>query len=173
MRVLFLGRILPYKGLPLFVDAAELLRQRGIPVDIGVFGSGDLGAEASRLAKLGAEVVNRWIAEDEFAAILRRYDVVVLSHTEASQSGIVAAAFGAGLPVIVTPVGGLAGQVSPGVNGLIAAGVTPDAVAAAIAQLVEDGEMLRRLQNGVRATAQSRSMESFRDALLSVALEGL
>ncbi len=173
LRVLFLGRVLPYKGLPLLVDAVDLLRQRGIPVHLGVYGAGDLGAELTRLGRLGAEVVNRWIAEDEFAAILGQFDVVVLSYTEASQSGVVAAAFGAGLPVIVTPVGGLAEQVVEGVNGLVAASVSPSAVAEAISQLVEDGEMLRRLQEGIRATAKSRSMESFRDALVSVALGSL
>lgn len=172
LRVLFLGRIMPYKGLSLFVDAVEMLRERGVPLDIGVFGSGDLGPEAARLVKLGAEVVNRWIAEDEFAGILRRYDVVVLSHTEASQSGVIAAAFGAGLPVVVTPVGGLSEQVTSGVNGIITGEVTSEAIAAAIWRLANDRSLLQKLQDGVRATGQSRSMEAFRDALMAVALDG-
>ena len=75
LRLLFLGRIMSYKGLPLFVGAIEALRRAGRRVEAGVFGEGPLGPEAARLDRLGAEVVNRWLSEDEIAvdpAALRR-----------------------------------------------------------------------------------------------------
>jgi glycosyltransferase involved in cell wall biosynthesis len=171
LRVLFLGRLLSYKGLGLFVDALELLRRRGVAVEAGVFGSGDMGDEGARLMALGAEIQNRWIDETEFSAILSRHDVVVLSHVAASQSGVVSAAMGAGLPVVVTPVGGLAGQVESEVNGLVAAAVTAEAIAQSIQRLAEDRGLLDRLRQGVLATAPKRSMSRFLDAITALALD--
>lgn len=170
LRVLFIGRILAYKGLGLFVDALDLLRQRGCAVRVGVFGSGDLAESAGRLSRLGAEVYNDWIDDHDLNGILARHDVVVLSHTSASQSGVVATAFGAGLPVIVTPVGGLVEQVEPEVTGIVASAVSAEALAGAIERLADDRTLLGHLREGVRATAQSRSMQRFVDAVTSIAL---
>ena len=68
-----MGRIMPYKGLPLFLDAVELLREQNVPVEIGIFGEGPLGASADRLEKLGAEVGNHWLTEAEIASVLPRF----------------------------------------------------------------------------------------------------
>ena len=170
LRVLFLGRILAYKGLGLFVEAVEILRRQGVAIEASVFGAGDLGEYAGRLAALGAEVKNRWISDHEFKAILARHDAAVLTHVKASQSGVVSAAFGAGLPVVVTPVGGLIEQVDPDVTGIVADGVSAEAIARAIRRLADDRALLHRLRRGVAATAQSRSMERFFDSITAVAL---
>jgi glycosyltransferase involved in cell wall biosynthesis len=61
LRLLFFGRILKYKGLPLLIDAVEKLRAEGVPVHLGVAGTGNIRHERSRLEALQAEVVNRWI----------------------------------------------------------------------------------------------------------------
>lgn len=58
LRVLFLGRLLPYKGLSLFVDALELLRRQNVAIAVSVFGSGDMGEQRGRLVSLGAELQN-------------------------------------------------------------------------------------------------------------------
>ena len=42
LRVLFLGRIMAYKGLPLLIEAVEKLRTEGMPVSLGVAGEGDI-----------------------------------------------------------------------------------------------------------------------------------
>jgi glycosyltransferase involved in cell wall biosynthesis len=171
LRVLFMGRILAYKGLELFVGAIELLRQKGINVHAGVFGAGDLGEYADRLSALGAEVENHWIDDRNFNSILARHDVVVLSYTSATQSGVISTAFGAGLPVVITPVGGLVEQVDPEVTGIVASAVSVEALAEAIRRLAEDRLLLERLRRGVVATAQSRSMRRFFDAIATIALE--
>lgn len=161
LRLVFLGRILPYKGLGLFVDAIEALRGGGIAVEVGVFGEGHLNAEGGRLEALGAEIINRWLSDDEIASILARYDVMVVSHVEASQSGVVAAAFGAGLPVVATPVGALPEQVEHGVAGLVADAVSAEALAAVTKRLALDRELYRALCEGVRARRDLRSVQRF------------
>jgi glycosyltransferase involved in cell wall biosynthesis len=171
LRVLFFGRMLPYKGINIFVDAIEMLRQAGLPLQVGVFGQGELD-ERERLQAVGAEIRNEWIDPEDISAILSRHDVVVVSHTKASQSGVIAAAHGAGLPVIATPVGGLTEQVRSGFNGIIASDVTGAALASAIKSLADDRLLLHRLRRNISVSSIDRSMERFLAELSEVALGG-
>ena len=170
LRILFFGRILRYKGLPLFVEALDLLARRGTPVAAGVFGAGDLGDSSERLRALGAEVANHWIDEDELASILARYDVMVLSHTSASQSGAAAAALGAGMPVVATPVGGLVEQIEHEKTGLLAHRVDAKALADAIERLAQDRVMLRLIIDEIERRRTERSMAAFLDHIVAIAL---
>lgn len=138
LRVLFFGRLLRYKGLHLFTDAMEVLAAEGIPLEISVCGEGDLSNEASRLARLGTIVVNRWLSDAEVGQLLTRHDLVVLTHIEASQSGVIAAALGAGVPVVTTPVGGLADQIQSRGAGLVSERIDAQAIADCIRALVLD-----------------------------------
>jgi glycosyltransferase involved in cell wall biosynthesis len=109
-RVLSFGRLLPYKGLDLLADALTLLRRRD-DIEIRVVGSGPESADLERLRALpNVTVENRWVPEDELGALLGWADALVLSHREASQSGVAAAAIAARRWVVSTRVGGLTEQ---------------------------------------------------------------
>jgi len=171
LRVLFLGRVLPYKGLDLFVDAIARLRNDGVQVQIGVFGEGKIkSTTAAALSALGAEIENRWLRDDEFKGILSRYDIVAASHREASQSGVIAAAFGAGLPVVATPVGGLPEQVTHNATGLVAKSATAAAFADTIRMLAKNRGLLAQLQREIIARREERSIQRFVDKICDIAL---
>lgn len=169
VRLMFLGRIMPYKGLSLFTDTIERLRAAGIPVEAGVFGAGDMGRERERLQRFGAEVVNRWLSEADIADAFARYHAVLVSHVEASQSGIVAAAHGAGRPVIVTPVGGLLEQVRHCVTGMVAERVTAASLADAATLLASDARLYETIVRNIAADKASRSMARFVDEVVAAA----
>jgi glycosyltransferase involved in cell wall biosynthesis len=160
-RVLFLGRIMPYKGLPVLVEAMEMLRGAGVAAELGVVGSGDLGALAPRLKALGAEVINRWVGDGEIGPILARYDAMACSHVEASQSGPAAAAFGSAMPVVGMPVGGIAEQVVDGATGVLARRASAAAFAQALHRLITDPPLYERISRHLAATAETRSMRRF------------
>jgi glycosyltransferase involved in cell wall biosynthesis len=161
LRVLFLGRILPYKGLPVLVEAMEMLRGAGVAAGLGVVGAGDLGALGPRLEALGAEVINRWVADNEIGPILARYDALACAHLEASQSGPAAAAFGSAMPVVGMPVGGIAEQVADGATGVLARRASAPAFAEALHRLIADPPLYERISGHLAATAESRSMRRF------------
>ncbi len=169
-RLLFFGRIMPYKGLPLFLDMIAELRERGISVQAGVLGEGDLADSAPRLQTLGAEVINRWLTEQEIADNLPRYHAIVLSHIEASQSGVAAAAHGAGLPVIATPVGGIIEQVSHGLSGVIAERVDARALASATEELLSNPDLYRRICTNLTGLRDNRSTANFVEHCVNYAL---
>ncbi|MCC6889413.1 MAG: glycosyltransferase family 4 protein [Hyphomicrobiales bacterium] len=171
LRVLHFGRMLRYKGLPIFVEAMEMLAARGIPVKVSVCGEGRIDSLLDPLQRMGARVINRWLTDAEIGALLASHDVVVLSHVEASQSGAIAAASGAGLPVVTTPVGGLAEQVSARGVGLVAAAVDATSIADCLETLTLRPERYNRILDNI-ANGKSFSMKTFvADLVAQVATE--
>ncbi len=111
-RLLSFGRLLAYKGLDLLALAlARILPDNGLVVR--VVGQGPEGPELAALRRLpGVTVENRWVPEAEIPALLGWADGVVLSHREASQSGVAVAALAARRLLVATRVGGLVEQVA-------------------------------------------------------------
>lgn len=133
-RLLSFGRLLPYKGLDLLADAIARLGPRDDLV-IRVVGSGPASPELDRLRALpNVSVENRWVPEAEIGTLLGWADGLVLSHREASQSGVAAAALGARRWVVATRVGGLVEQLQDQDMALLSA-PEPGALAQAIASL--------------------------------------
>ena len=110
LRLLSFGRLLPYKGLDLLAGSLSLLAGRD-DLEVRVVGSGPETKELARLRAMPfVTVENRWVPEAELGALLQWADALVLSHREASQSGVAAAAISARRWVVATRVGGLVEQ---------------------------------------------------------------
>lgn len=172
LRVLFLGRIMAYKGLDLLAEAVAQLKASGLPVELGVAGSGTIAPKTTALLNsIGAEVQNRWIADDEISSILARYDTVVCSHVEASQSGVAATAFGHAMPVVAMPTGGIVEQVKNGVTGILAEDVSVPALARAIARLASEPGLYERISGELVSGGHQRSMAAFLERITVAALK--
>jgi glycosyltransferase involved in cell wall biosynthesis len=112
LRLLFFGRLLPYKGLDLLAAALARLGPRAGLV-VRVVGAGPESPALTALRHLpGVTVENRWVPESELGALLAWSDAMVLPYREASQSGAAAAAIAAGRFVVATRVGGMAEQLA-------------------------------------------------------------
>ena len=134
MRLLSFGRLMPYKGLDLLAAAMERLADPEA-FELRVVGSGPEGAELARLRALPhVRVENRWVPETELGHLLGWADVMVLTHREASQSGVAAAAMAAGRWIVATRVGGLEEQLGSDPMAVLCE-PDPDSIAAAIASL--------------------------------------
>lgn len=155
VRVLFLGRILPYKGLPLLLEAYRGLRNSCHSVTLNIVGQGDLRPYKKQLASLpGVTVVNRYVAESELGKFFDHADILVLPYTKASQSGAAPIAFSKGIPVVATPVGGLREQIRDGITGLVAKEVTPLALMEALHNLATNPELYRSCSRGALQAAR-------------------
>lgn len=155
VRLLFLGRIVAYKGLDLLLETCRLLQDQQVPYSLEVMGSGDLTPYRAALDGLDDVcVINKWVNETEIGEALSRNDVMMLPYREASQSGVAASAATAGMPVIATPVGGLTEQVIDGRTGLVAPSVTPEGLAHSIRTLINDPDLYARCSAGSMAYAE-------------------
>jgi glycosyltransferase involved in cell wall biosynthesis len=170
-RLLFFGRILPYKGVPMLLEAFARLRAAGGDYGLRVVGRGKHGADETQARRDGVTFEEGWVAPEAIAGILDAADALVLPYREASQSGVVAAAYGAGLPVVATPVGGLVEQVVDGETGAIADAATPEALAAAIRRLFETPGLYAACRVGVDAYARNHCFDRFAEALGDAVLE--
>ena len=171
LRLLFFGRILPYKGLERLIEAYGMLRAEGQEISLQITGAGDMrDLDAAVKALPDITVNNKWVPEDKMDRVFAQTDVVILPYVESSQSGVIASAFAAGVPAIGTPIGGLPEQITHEVNGLVAADTSPAALAAEIRKLAGDAGLLAGLKAGALRTAQQQfSWDKISVEILSLA----
>lgn len=155
IRLLFFGRMEAYKGVEVVCAAAELLHRRGIAFELIVAGAGDelvrLGPRFETLPEV--EIRRGFIPPDDLIDAIQSVDVVLLPYLGASQSGVAAASFGNGRPVIASRTGGLVDVVEPGVNGLLVSPGDPEALADAVQSLAQDTVLRATLTQGAQRTA--------------------
>jgi glycosyltransferase involved in cell wall biosynthesis len=160
-RLLFFGRILPYKGVPMLLEAFAILRAAGADCELRVVGRGEIDAPEDAMTQHGLTIERGWVDPAAIADILNWADAMVLPYLEASQSGVIAAAYGANLPVIATPVGGLAEQINDGNTGLLAKGATAQYIADAIRKLIETPGLYATCRVGVADYAATHMPNDF------------
>jgi glycosyltransferase involved in cell wall biosynthesis len=101
--VLCFGLLRPYKGLDVLLDA-----WRGIEdAQLWIVGAPRMDTRPLRAAAApNVRFVERFVTEGELAALLRRADLAVLPYREVDQSGVLFTALGAGVPLVLSAVGG-------------------------------------------------------------------
>jgi glycosyltransferase involved in cell wall biosynthesis len=156
-RILMFGRMEAYKGLSVLLDAADLLSDRGRSFCLVIAGK---GSEIIRLrARIAAshqiELIDAYLSPDEAITQFQRASFVTTPYVEATQSGVVAAAFANGRPVVATNSGGLPDAVHAGVNGLLVPPNDAIALADAIDAMLSDSALLASTTAGARSSAVS------------------
>jgi glycosyltransferase involved in cell wall biosynthesis len=122
--ILFFGKVRKYKGLQVLLEALpEVLSQ--IECQLWIVGEfyESLARYEQLIQKLNLQeqvrIENRYVANEEVAAIFARADVLVLPYVTASQSAVAQVALSNALPVIASQAGGLSEAVADEVNGLL------------------------------------------------------
>lgn len=157
-RALMIGRMEKYKGLEVLTDALERLAAAGQAVAVEIAGAGpELDRLQGRLAALpGVAVTNQYVPARELIDLIGASDCVLLPYVDASQSGVLAAAFANRRFVIASAVGGIVDLVDDDVNGLLVPPEDAGALAAAIARVAPDPSLRARLCAGAGETLDTR-----------------
>ncbi|KJC49498.1 glycosyltransferase [Bradyrhizobium sp. LTSP885] len=169
-RVLFFGRMWAYKGLDVFLDAVDLLAKRGVQHRAVVAGR---GPEMTRLgARMGAmptiEAINAYISPADTSTLFQSAAVVALPYKDATQSGVLASAFGNRRPVVASATGGIPDVVTDGVNGLLVPPGDATALADALERVLTSTSLAATLGDGARQTATgSLNWDHIADHLVS------
>jgi len=170
---LFFGFIRPYKGVDLLLEALAHpdVRDSWHAVVAGEAWGGDgdrLRALHDRLGLHGRVSLRLgYVPETELEVYLAAADVIVLPYRSGSQSAVAPRALAHGLPVLSTDVGGLSEVVRNGVNGLLVAPCSSEALTEALVRL-QEGPLLQACAAGARASARSLSWDGY-----ATRLEGL
>ena len=148
-RLLFVGRLTAAKGLPILLRSVAALAADHPALSLDVAGDGPDREMLTTLATtLGiADRVNFLgnQSEAQVRGLMRRADVFVMASFAEGVPVVLMEAMAAGTPVVATRVAGVAELVADDVSGLLVAPADPEALAAAVARLLADPDLRRRL----------------------------
>lgn len=170
--IIAVGRLTPQKGFDDLIRAYPAIR-RAIPESrLVVVGDGHMRAELESIAEQehvrDGTTFAGFISDDNLVAALRSSDVVVVP-SRFEPFGIVALeAMAAGVPLVVSRVGGLAEIVEDSVDGIEVEPNNPSAIAAATVRILSDSELAARLRAKGEEKAKLYSWESVAKRTLGV-----
>ncbi|MBW8866725.1 MAG: glycosyltransferase family 4 protein [Acidobacteria bacterium] len=185
-RVIFVGQIIPEKGVDLLLEAAALVRARGVDVTVDVVGDID-GWEAPGYRGYHATVRERALREDLRGAVCflgLRDDVPSLlarsslhccpsrlEHREGFGVVVLEAKL-AGIPSVVTRSGNLPDMIAHRQDGWICDEPVADAVADGVEFFLRRPEQLAAAGQAARRSAENYSEERFTAAWAAVFADG-
>jgi len=149
--VLMAARLLWDKGVREFVEAARVLKARGLQVEFWLAGKPDNGnpmcVPEEFLKKWQEEGLINWLGHrDDMPNLLQQVDIAVLptSYHEGVPRFLLEAA-ACGLPLVATDIEGCRVVVRDGVNGFLVPVKDPYALADAIETLIKKPELRRQM----------------------------
>lgn len=143
--ILFFGRIEPYKGLPILLDAWAELAPRYPDWKLVIAGGGDVSGLGERLNAPRIELINRFVSDEEVGGLMRRAAIVALPYLSATQSGVIPTAFPFEKAIAATAVGGIPDLIRDGETGLLVEPNNTGAFRDALERLMTDAELRARL----------------------------
>jgi len=177
-RVIYIGQIIPGKGLDLLLDAVAIVRSHGVDATLDVVGQID-GWEAAEYAGHRAAIRERAARadldgavaflgyRDDIPALLGRSALHCCPSRPELREGfgiVVLEAKVAGVASVVTPSGNLPDMIVHGVDGWVAAGADAEAIAAGLEFFLRRPEELARAGQAARLSAEKYSEERFASA---------
>jgi colanic acid/amylovoran biosynthesis glycosyltransferase len=158
--VLFVGRLLHGKGLPLLFEAVAELRRRGLDVRATIVGDGPAREECEAVAhRLGLSELVHFVGavgQDDIRRHYERADVFCLPSFAEGIPVVAMEAMAMELPVVTTRIMGIPELVDDGKDGLLVAPGRADALTDALEPLVRSPEERGRMGRAAREKVRER-----------------
>jgi glycosyltransferase involved in cell wall biosynthesis/SAM-dependent methyltransferase len=175
-RLLFVGRLLAEKGIFDLLSAFARI-SRALDCRLVIAGDGPCAGEvAERVAELGLEstvTVAGYLTGEPLSDAYRAADVFVFPSYWEGFPTVIAEALAAGLPIVTTPIRGMAEHLGAEENALFVAPGDVDGLVQAVQQLLSDAALRERMSNANRRKvhdfAPSVVARDYLDALTEVA----
>lgn len=150
-----LANLRPEKGLLQLVEAAALVRQQAPGVRFSIWGEGPLRPTLeARIRSLGlTDTVRLHGSTREPEKALQQCDLFVLPSLSEASSNVLLEAMASGLPVVTTRIGGNPGLIDDRRTGLLVPAGEPQALAAAIGELLGSPALASQVARAARARA--------------------
>jgi glycosyltransferase involved in cell wall biosynthesis len=164
-RFLFVGQLEPYKGINVLIAAAHRLPEAP-RFEIDIVGDGSMATELRKLRDQRVRMRGKLSGEELARAYANADALVVPSLCEENAPMVIAEAFGAGLPVIASRIGGISEMVADGENGVLVAPGDVEDLALAMRRMLEHPEIIPPFAHHARERAARYTPASFTAALL-------
>ena len=149
LELLTVGRLMPYKGQALLVDAVRALLDQGVDVSLTMIGDGgDRPALERRIAALGlagSVTLLGAVGQDSIRTHYAACDVFCLASFAEGVPVVLMEAMAMRRPVIATRIAGVSELVDDDVSGVLVRPGRADLLVAAIARLAADDDLRRRM----------------------------
>ena len=152
IQLLFVGWLIPCKGLEFLFKAVSLLRDSNLPVRLKVVGremDEPYGAHLRKIVQeLGIEdhiEFAGWIPHAEIFRVYRESDIQVISSTSEGIPRVILEGAANGLPLVSTSAGGCSTAVRDGENGILVPPRYPVALAEGIKRVIQNGSLRRKI----------------------------
>lgn len=152
----YLKHYLPKYGPDVLLRAAALLVGSGLRFRLEMYGTHDPSPYRRLVRELGLEAVSHVegaVPHDQVPGILRRFDVFAMPSRYEAFGVAALEASACALPVVASRVGGVPEVVLDGATGLLVPPSDPEALAAALARLLRDPALSRKLGDAGRRLA--------------------
>ncbi|MGA8655486.1 MAG: glycosyltransferase [Chthoniobacterales bacterium] len=153
--LLYVGRISKEKNLDVAIAAHHKLRAEGLPVRLLIVGDGPYLKELRESAPEAC--YTGYLKGQELAAAYASGDIFVFPSTTDTFGNVVLEAQAAGLPCVVSDLGGPSELVEHGYNGFVTRAFDVGDFAAALRRLVSDPDLRRTMGTHSRDRVQDRN----------------
>lgn len=162
-RVVTVGRLVPWKGIPGLIDAVVTLREEFPEASLTIVGDGPDRATLETYA--GTRLPNAVsftgaLSHADTLAVIKNADVFVLNSTYEGLSHLLIEAASLGVPIVATSVGGNPEVVTDGVGGLLVPPGDPEALAKALKRMSTDSTLREQLRAGALGSACKFTQEA-------------
>lgn len=121
--ILFFGRLSPYKGIDVLLQAVPMVFEQFPQETLVIAGNSFAGYELDKeLIEQNKEhiiLMNRYITNEELVSLISQAKFIVCPYKDATQSGVLMTAFALNTPVIATNVGAFPEHIEEGVTGML------------------------------------------------------
>lgn len=163
--LLYFGLIREYKGLDILLEAFS---QFGDDYQLIIAGEayGSFESYQQQLDSIRAgeriHLSLRYIKDSEVKRYFSGADLCVLPYRSATQSGVSAIAFHFGIPMLVTPVGGLKETIADTGTGLLSRDCSAEAIAESIGLFFANADIRKNCISNIENIRRKLSWENFR-----------
>jgi len=141
--VLHFGRIVPYKGIEVLIDAIRIVQEKQ-PVHLVVAGGGDPYFNFDGIDSY--EFINYSITNEEIIELIKNCTIVVCPYRSASQSGIPMTVYPFNKPIIASKIGGFKEIIEHNDTGLLVDELDGKSFAEAIGCLISNKELQEKMK---------------------------
>jgi len=141
--LLFVGRIVSYKGIDLLLDSIK-----NLPINKLTIAGENQGSIIPQQENV--EIIDEYLSETDLATLLEAHEILVLPYKEATQSGVLSLGIDARMVMVITKVGGLQEQLCK--DAAIWVEPNADGIKKGISQLISNPKMYASIKSAVNKT---------------------
>ena len=175
LKVLFTGRISPYKGIKYLYEATKQYLSSRDDIHVVIAGKGNIDVDMSDIDSKYLTIYNRFIESDELYSLINWCDIVVCPYTDATQSGVIMSAYALCKPVLATKVGGLPEMLMDGKLGYLVPPKDSDSLCKAFEHLATHKDELQQFSANIKSVyfgngekSWNKSVEIIEQAIESI-----